>query len=99
MLRKFVSFITEAKTYQKFGSRIRIIKARVRGGKIQRRVRKSGIKGYTLRNGVLKRISSQERMHRRMGARRAKVKRRAKMARSLIKRRRSMMIRHVRLGY
>ena len=78
---------------QKFkskGPRIRLIKARVRAGKVQRRVRKSSVKGYVLRGGVLKRISTTERIHRKIAARRAKYKRKAKMARIVIKRKRSM---------
>lgn len=69
------------------GPRIKIIKARIRGGKVQRRVRKSGVKGMSLRGGKLVRISPAQKM----GARRAKIKRRAKLARALMKRKRSMM--------
>lgn len=71
--------------------RIRIIKARVRGGKVERRVRKSNVKGMTLRGGKLVRMSPSEKRARKMGARRAKIKRRAKLARALMKRKRSMM--------
>ena len=71
-------------------ARTRIIRARVRGGKIQRRKRVSNVKGYTIRGGKLTRMSSSERLHRKRAAKRAKIKRRAKMARALIKRRRSL---------
>lgn len=71
--------------------RIIIVRARVRNGKIQRRKKISGVKGYSIRGGRLVRMSASERMHRRLGARRAKVKRRAKMARALIKRKRSLV--------
>jgi len=70
--------------------RIRLIKVRIRNGKIQRRVRVSGIKGFTIRGNKMIRMSSMERMHRRSGARRGKIKRRAKMARIIMKRSRSL---------
>lgn len=71
-------------------SRIRRIRTRIRGGKIQRNIKKSGVKGYSLRGGKLVRMSAAEKLHRRMGARKGKFKRRAKMARSLLKRKRSL---------
>jgi len=70
--------------------RTKIVKARVRGGKVQRRKRISAVKGYTIRGGKLKRMSAQERIRRKRGQKRGKVKRRAKMARALMKRKRSM---------
>lgn len=72
--------------------RIRLIRVRVRGGGkvIQRRKRVSNVKGYTLRGNTLKRISALERLHRRRGARLAKIKRRAKRAIIARKRMRSM---------
>ena len=70
--------------------RKKLIRARVRGGKVQRRKVFSAVKGYTIRGGRMIRISPSERLKRKMGARRAKVKRRAKMARALIKRTRSL---------
>ena len=74
---------------QKMG-RKKLIKARVRGGKVQRRKVVSAVKGYTIRGGKLKRMSSAERMRRRVAQRKAKIKRKAKAARALIKRRRSL---------
>jgi len=71
-------------------ARIRIIKARIRGGKIQRRKKVSNVAGYTLRGGKLKRMSMTERRKRRMGQRRGKLKRRAKLGRALMKRKRSL---------
>ena len=71
-------------------ARISIVKARIRGGKIQRRKRVSNVPGMTLRGGTLKRMSAAERRRRKMGARRGKVKRRAKLSRSLMKRKRSL---------
>jgi hypothetical protein len=74
---------------QKMG-RKKLIKARIRGGKVQRRKVVSAVKGYTIRGGKLKRMSSAERMRRRVAQRKAKIKRKAKAARALIKRRRSL---------
>ena len=71
-------------------ARIRVIKARIRGGKIQRRKKVSNVKGYTIRGGKLTRMSSKEKLDRKRGARVGKVKRRAQMARALVKRKRSL---------
>ena len=71
-------------------ARINLIRARIRGGKIQRRKRVSNVPGMTLRGGTLKRMSAAERRRRKMGARKGKVKRRAKLSRSLMKRKRSL---------
>ena len=70
--------------------RKKLIRARVRGGKVQRRKVVSAVKGYTIRGGKLTRMSSAERLRRRIAQRKGKVKRRAKMARALIKRKRSL---------
>ena len=70
--------------------RTKIVKARVRGGKVQRRKRLSAVKGYTIRGGKLKRMSMAERLRRKRGQRRGKIKRKAKMARALMRRKRSM---------
>jgi hypothetical protein len=82
-MKSFEEFLTE-------GPRIRRIRIRIRNGKVQRNVKKSGVKGFTLRGGKLVRMSQQERMHRKRGARRGKIKRRAKLARALVRRRRSL---------
>jgi len=78
---------------QKMG-RKKLIRARVRTIKgkptIQRRKVFSAVKGYTIRGGKLTRMSSAERMRRRISQRKAKIKRRAKAARALIKRNRSL---------
>ena len=71
-------------------ARINLIKARVRGGKIQRRKRVSNVPGMTLRGGTLKRMSAAERRRRKLGARKGKMKRKAKMSRTLMKRKRSL---------
>lgn len=71
-------------------ARIKIIKARIRGGKIQRRKKVSNVAGMTLRGGKLQRMSPAERRRRKMGAKKAKIKRRSKMSRTLMKRQRSI---------
>lgn len=88
----FSGFLTERKKASK--PRIMRVRARIRNGKVQRNVKVSTVKGYTLRGGKLVRMSTQEKLHRKMGARKGKIKRRAKMARALMKRRRSLMRRH-----
>lgn len=66
--------------------RTRIVKVRVRGGKVQRRKKFATQPGYTIRNGRVVRMSSLETRHRRLGAKRAKIKRRSTLNRSLRKR-------------
>ena len=93
MSKTFKQFVSEARrsgNVMKLG-RTKVVKVRIRGGKVQRRKKVSAVKGFTLRGGKLVRMSPSEKIRRRMGARKAKVKRRAKLARSLIKRRRSLM--------
>jgi hypothetical protein len=74
---------------QKMG-RTKLIKVRIRKGKIQRRKKLSSVKGYTFRGGKMVRMSAAERRHRKMAARRSKFKRRAKLQQSLRKRRMSL---------
>lgn len=71
-------------------ARVKIVKARIRGGKVQRRKKVSNVPGMTIRGGKLTRMSPAERRRRRMGQRRGKMKRRAKMTRILMKRQRSI---------
>lgn len=68
----------------------KIVRARVRGGKVQRKKKVATRPGYTIRGGKLVRMSTKERQKRKMGARKGKVKRKAKAARAMIKRKRSM---------
>jgi ribosomal protein S28E/S33 len=70
---------------QKMG-RTKLIRVRIRKGKVQRRVKKATVKGYTIRSGKLIRMSPSERRHRKMAARRSKFKRRSKLNQSLRKR-------------
>lgn len=58
--------------------RINFVRLRVRHGKVQRNRRVSAVRGYTYRRGHLIRMRPSERLHRRLAARRAKIKRRAK---------------------
>ncbi len=74
---------------QKIG-RAKLIKIRIRGGKVQRRKKLSAVKGYTIRNGKMIRMSSTELRNRRMGARKAKIKRQSKMNQILRKRKISL---------
>ena len=87
-LMKVVVALDEANV-QKMG-RTKLVRARVRGGKIQRRKKVSAVKGYTIRGGKLTRMTSAERLKRKISQRKGKIKRKAKMARALIKRKRSL---------
>jgi hypothetical protein len=78
-------------------ARVAIIKARIRGGKIQRRKKVSNVPGFTLRGGKLTRMSASERRRRKLGARIAARKTKQKQSQSLRKRRLSLMKRS-RLG-
>ena len=74
---------------QKMG-RTKLIRIRVRKGKVQRRTKLSAVPGYTIRGGRLVRMSTQERRKRKLGARKAKIKRRGKLSQILRKRRMSL---------
>ena len=89
IISEIVREIIAEANVQRMG-RKKLIRARVRGGKVQRRKVVSAVKGYTIRGGKLTRMSSAERLRRRIAQRKGKVKRRAKMARALIKRKRSL---------
>lgn len=90
----FIDFIEENS-----GPRIKRVRLRIRNGKIQRNVRVNNVgKGFKLTHGRLVRMSSTERLHRRRGARRAKIKMRSKKARIAMKRMRSMRRRKMMLG-
>lgn len=78
-------------------ARIKIVKARIRNGQIQRRKKISNVPGYTLRSGKMTRMTAAERRRRKLGAKRAKIKKRGKMTRILMKRKRSLQKRQ-RLG-
>ena len=88
VLQAVKQIIAEANV-QRMG-RKKLIRARVRGGKVQRRKVVSAVKGYTIRGGKVTRMTSSERLKRRIAQRKGKIKRKAKMARALIKRKRSL---------
>lgn len=71
--------------------RTKLIRLRVRKGKVQRRKKFSAVKGYTIRGGRVVRMSALERMHRKRGARRAKIK--VKTKRNQILRKRNISLR------
>ena len=89
-MSKFIDYLQENS-----GPRIKRVRIRIRGGKLQRNVKVSNVPGFRLSHGSLVRMSSVERMHRRRGARKAKVKLKAKKARIAMKRARSMRRRHL----
>jgi len=88
--------LTESEVLEE-GPRVKIIKARIRNGKIQRRKKVTNLSGFTIRGGKVVRMSVTERRNRRMGQRKGKIKRKAKLSRTLRKRKMSMMKRK-RLG-
>jgi hypothetical protein len=70
--------------------RTKVVRVRIRKGKIQRRTKLSSVKGWTIRGGKLTRMSPIERRNRKMAAKRSKFKRRAKLRQSLRKRQMSL---------
>jgi len=74
--------------------RFHVVKTRIRRGKVERRKQVSDAEGYTFRkvgsSVKLVRMSPSERRKRKMGARRAKIKRRGKLSRIRQKYDRSM---------
>ena len=76
--------------------RFKIVKVRIRKGKVQRRKKISNVKGYTFRKkgsgpSKLTRMTSRERMNRKRSQRRGKLKRRTKLARFRVRLKRSLM--------
>lgn len=59
--------------------RSRVIRVRVRGGKIQRGRRQATQKGHTIRKGKMVKMTPLEIRNRQLGAMRARIKRRSKM--------------------
>lgn len=90
MMSEEVEELDEATGNVRVVGKKKIIKARIRGGKVQRRKVVSAVPGYKMVGGQVKRESAKERLDRKRGARKAKIKRRAKLARALIKRKRSL---------
>lgn len=95
-MRKMVAAQMDEEVLEE-GPRISIVRGRIRGGKIQRRKKVSNVPGFTLRGGKMVRMSASERRKRRLGAKRAKIKVRAKRTQMLRKRKLSLQKRK-RLG-
>jgi hypothetical protein len=74
---------------QKMG-RTKLIKVRIRKGKIQRRKKFSSVKGYTIRSGKLTRMMPAELRHRKVASKRSKFKRSSKLKLTLRKRKISL---------
>jgi hypothetical protein len=90
VLRKVIaeSMFTEGNRMRQ--GRTVLIRRRIRKGKIQRMIRKSAVKGFTLRHGKITRIPAAKRIHMRIVQRRAARKRKAHMQQTLRKRKQSM---------
>lgn len=87
-----VDFVTEELTegnIMRMG-RSKVIRVRIRNGKVQRRKKLSAVKGYTIRGGKMTRMMPTERRNRKLAARRSKFKRRAKFRQALRKRKMSL---------
>ncbi len=85
LLNEIFGNALEEGNVQKMG-RTSLIRVRIRNGKVQRRVKKSAVKGFTVRNGKLTRMSPKERRNRQMAAKRSKFKRKSKLKQAMRKR-------------
>jgi hypothetical protein len=90
VLRKVMGVTMFAEANRMRQGRTVLIRRRIRKGKVQRMIRKSAVKGFTLRHGKITRIPAAKRIHARITQRRAARKRRAHMQQTLRKRRLSM---------
>ena len=90
VLRKVISESMFAEGNRMRQGRTILIRRRIRKGKVQRMIRKSAVKGFTLRHGKITRIPMAKRIHARIIQRRAARKRKAHMAQTLRKRKLSM---------
>jgi len=90
VLRKVIaeSMFTEANRMRQ--GRVVLIRRRIRKGKLQRNIRRSAIKGFTLRHGKITRIPVAKRIHMRIVQKRAARKRKSHMQQTLRKRKLSM---------
>ena len=70
--------------------RIKLIRRRIRKGKLQRNIRKSAVKGWTLRGKKLVRIPAAKRIRMKIVAKRSARKRKGKLQSILRKRRMSL---------
>lgn len=78
-------------------ARVRLIKLRIRKGKVERRKKVSNVPGMKIQDGQLTRMSAAERRKRKLGAKKGSRKRKRKMAQIIRKRKRSLQKRE-RLG-
>lgn len=70
-------------------ARVKIVKARIRGGKVQRRVKVATTAGYTVRGGKAVKMKAVERLRRKIAQKKGAKKRKAGAARAKIKAMRS----------
>ena len=82
-------FFKEANTIRM--GRTKLIRRRIRKGKVQKNVRKSAVKGYTLKAGKLRRITAIQRVHMSRTQKRAARKRKTHMRTTVRKRARSIL--------
>jgi hypothetical protein len=85
----FKEFLLDEGAIQKLGQK-KLVRARIRKGKIQRNKTFSNAPGYTIRGGKMVRMSSHERRNRLLGARKAKYKRATKLKQTIRKRKTSL---------
>lgn len=78
-------------------ARVKLIKFRIRKGKVERRKKVSNVPGMKIQDGQLTRMSAAERRKRKLGAKKGSRKRKRKMAQIIRKRKRSLQKRE-RLG-
>lgn len=90
VLRRVIGATMFAEANRMRQGRVILIRRRIRKGKVQRMIRKSAVKGFTLRRGKITRIPAAKRIHMRITQRRAARKRRAHMQQTLRKRKLSM---------
>jgi len=90
VLRKVISESMFAEANRMRQGRTVLIRRRIRKGKLQRNIRRSAVKGFTLRHGKITRIPVAKRIHMRIVQKRASRKRKAHMQQTLRKRKLSM---------
>lgn len=90
ILRKVIGESMFAEGNRLKQGRTLLIRRRIRKGKLQRNIRKSAVKGFTLRHGKITRIPVAKRIHMRITQRRAARKRKAHMQQTIRKRKLSM---------
>ena len=71
--------------------RTKLIRRRIRQGKVQKNIKKSAVKGYTLKAGKLRRITAIQRVHMSRTQKRAARKRKTHIRTTVRKRARSIL--------